>query len=198
MVKLDQAIFRALNGLSGQSAAFDAVAIFLAVGLIFVMAAAVVIMAAHASAKKYSVMRREENARDLAMVLRTSAAVVGAILDSALISIFFWRDRPFVTQPEVNLLIDPPLTIKSFPSDHSVIAFAIAVTVLLMYRKPGIALLVCAIGVAAGRVLVGVHYPVDVLTGAALGSVWAVAVTLVARHLKDVEWVKGQLELLHK
>ncbi|HTN24328.1 MAG TPA: phosphatase PAP2 family protein, partial [Solirubrobacteraceae bacterium] len=58
----------------------------------------------------------------------------------------------------------------SFPSDHATAAFAIATAVLLRNRRVGAVVLAFAAVLAAGRVAIGVHYPSDVLAGAALGT----------------------------
>lgn len=85
------------------------------------------------------------------------------------------RARPFVADPgQVHLFVshssDP-----SFPSDHATASFAIAVAILLRKRSWGLAALAAACVLAVGRVAVGVHYPSDVLAGAALGSAVALA-----------------------
>jgi undecaprenyl-diphosphatase len=63
----------------------------------------------------------------------------------------------------------------SFPSDHATAAFAIAVSLLLRQRAWGAVVLVLSVVLAAGRVAMGIHYPTDVIGGAALGSVVAIA-----------------------
>ena len=63
----------------------------------------------------------------------------------------------------------------SFPSDHATAAFAIATAIWLRWRAAGAVALVLAAVLAVGRVAVGVHYPGDVVAGAALGTGAAVA-----------------------
>jgi undecaprenyl-diphosphatase len=58
----------------------------------------------------------------------------------------------------------------SFPSGHAAGSFAIASFVLVLHRTAGIALVPIAVMIALSRVALGVHYPSDVLAGAALGS----------------------------
>jgi undecaprenyl-diphosphatase len=62
-----------------------------------------------------------------------------------------------------------------FPRDHATAAFAIAVALLLRKRAWGAIVLVLAAILALGRVAMGIHYPSDVLGGAALGSLTAIA-----------------------
>lgn len=110
-----------------------------------------------------------------------AAAAVGLIVNK-IISSAWHRDRPFQTH-HVAHIWGPRKTDASFPSDHSSAAFAIAVAVLLIDPIAGAAFLVLAILIAVGRVVVGEHYPGDVLAGAAIGTLSAV---LVVRFGKPV------------
>ena len=79
------------------------------------------------------------------------------------------RDRPPVRYVEPEPLITTPNS-HSFPSGHSTTAFA-AATVLGAYLprfRPWFFVLAALI--AWSRVVVGVHYPLDVLGGAVLGT----------------------------
>lgn len=87
------------------------------------------------------------------------------------------RPRPVLDLvPEVRRLPRQPWT-TSFPSGHAASAAAFATGVALESRSLGAAAGVLAGGVALSRVYTGVHYPGDVLAGAALGAGLA-AVTL--------------------
>ena len=67
----------------------------------------------------------------------------------------------------------------SLPSGHSAGAFVVA-TILTMYLPEFAGLwLVWASGVAASRVIIGVHYPADVVIGAVMGSSCAVLAVMV-------------------
>lgn len=67
----------------------------------------------------------------------------------------------------------------SFPSNHATLAAALAVG--LAVRRPRLAAVTLPLAVAAAllRVLVGVHYPHDVIAGALLGGAVVTAVLLV-------------------
>jgi undecaprenyl-diphosphatase len=73
----------------------------------------------------------------------------------------------------------------SFPSGHAASAFAGAVALSYLWRLGTPLFLLLAAAIAFSRVHVGVHYPGDVLAGAALGTivglVWAAALRLPRR-----------------
>ncbi|HSA52593.1 MAG TPA: phosphatase PAP2 family protein [Yinghuangia sp.] len=80
------------------------------------------------------------------------------------------RPRPVLDLvPHVRRLARQPWT-TSFPSGHAASAAAFATGVALESRSLGAAAGVLAGGVAFSRVYTGVHYPGDVLAGAALGA----------------------------
>lgn len=113
------------------------------------------------------------------------AAVLSAGLGLAVgkvISELVDRARPFVADPGGVHLFSGHAADPGFPSDHATAAFAIAVAILLRKRGWGIVALVAATVLAIGRVAIGVHYPSDVLAGAALGS--AAALLLWAPPLR--------------
>lgn len=64
----------------------------------------------------------------------------------------------------------------AFPSMHTALSFALSVTIFLHDRKVGWFYLIAALFVGTGRVLANVHYPVDILGGAFIGTLVAVVV----------------------
>jgi undecaprenyl-diphosphatase len=63
----------------------------------------------------------------------------------------------------------------SFPSGHAATSFAGATMLAHFLPRQRLLLYALAVAIAYSRVYVGVHYPVDVLAGAALGTAvgWA-------------------------
>ena len=108
------------------------------------------------------------------------ASAALALLVNKVISSTWHRDRPFQTHT-VEHLWGPRKTDASFPSDHASAAFGIAVAVLLLDPLVGAAFCVLAALIAIGRVVIGEHYPGDVLAGAAIGTVSAIVVVRLAR-----------------
>lgn len=134
-------------------------------------------------------------------VAQRAAVAAGATVAVALaiahfISVAVDRPRPFIAHPGSIHPFLAHAADPSFPSDHATAAFAIAVAVALRQRNWGTVLIVLAAVVAAGRVFLGLHYPTDVLAGAALGT--AVAVLFWLPPIRErldrfADWAAGVL-----
>lgn len=79
------------------------------------------------------------------------------------------RRRPCAIEPHAWAELVPPDRF-SFPSGHSMLAFAISVALSLFYPAAAAGLLFCAVSVAASRVVLGMHFLSDVLAGGAIGG----------------------------
>jgi undecaprenyl-diphosphatase len=125
------------------------------------------------------------------------AAVLSAGLALAIgkvISELVDRSRPFVADPSGVHLFSGHAADPGFPSDHATAAFAIAVAILLRKRSWGIVALVAATVLSVGRVALGIHYPSDVLAGAALGAAAALFLWLPAIRARVdalADWAGG-------
>lgn len=109
-------------------------------------------------------------------------AALTAMLAADLIGLIVRRIRPYLVSTDVLQLIPAPLTIHSFPSVHTSVAFAAAAAVTLGHPELGLLALVIAAGVGFGRIAVGVHYPSDVIAGAMLGIMCALLVREIRRR----------------
>ena len=58
----------------------------------------------------------------------------------------------------------------SFPSGHSMSAFAIAIPLCIFYPELQAALLVLSVSIAVSRVILGMHFVSDVVVGSLLGA----------------------------
>lgn len=112
---------------------------------------------------------------------RATGTVGGAYLANTAIKLVVRRRRP-------NLAGLPPLTGTptglGFPSAHTSTSFAGA----LAYARlglPAAALYALALSLALSRLYLGVHYPSDVLAGALLGTLLALALSSPAGSVGD-------------
>jgi undecaprenyl-diphosphatase len=82
------------------------------------------------------------------------------------------RERP--SEPHCWASLLPPDRF-SFPSGHTITAFAIAFSLGLYYPTLIVGLVFCALSVASSRVILGLHYLSDVLVGIIIGTAIGVA-----------------------
>lgn len=108
-------------------------------------------------------------------VIHALFASFGAWVISEAIKVFFPTLRPFLVNGQNPLTITVPSD-SAFPSSHTALAFALAVTIFMHDKKVGAVYLIAALLIGAARIVADVHYPIDILGGAFLGTLIAVVV----------------------
>jgi undecaprenyl-diphosphatase len=89
------------------------------------------------------------------------------------------RERPYTCCQDIRLC-SRPLDRFSFPSGHTLHAVAFTAVIVAHYPSAGWVLWPFTALVAVSRVALGLHYPSDVLAGAAIGATVATLVLLFA------------------
>lgn len=91
---------------------------------------------------------------------------------------FFEEEGIFSFHPFANTA-----AYESFPSGHATTAAALFVALALLAPHLRTPLLIAGVWIGLARVIVGAHYPSDVIAGLALGAWFALAIaTQLARH----------------
>jgi membrane-associated phospholipid phosphatase len=155
---MDSGLLNLLNDFAASHGWVGDIARFLAQDAIYILFAAVGIVALKPGAvlgRRYALS---------AAVASLLALGIGQVLTR------LWdRPRPFIGDPGTVPLIAHSVD-SSFPSDHAIVAAAIATSLFMLNRRLGVAALCITALICIARVAVGVHYPLDVLAGAALGA----------------------------
>ena len=172
---MDELIVIWLNGLSGRSEAFDALMEVLMSDYLAPVWGSLVLLGLWfhgASADERWFNQLTTIAGALAVGLANAQVMIANQL--------IFRSRPFVDLDVAVRFYEP--TDSSFPANPASVGFAIATAVFLRHRKLGGALYVLAGLWGVARVFAGVHYPSDILAGAAIGAVGAVVADVVVRR----------------
>jgi undecaprenyl-diphosphatase len=106
------------------------------------------------------------------------------VLGNLIIKNIAMRARPCQIDTTVALLVHMPLD-YSFPSGHAMNGFTASVALLRNDRRLGIPAVVLAALIAFSRLYNFVHFPTDVLFGAAFGTVVAL---LVCAGFRRTRW----------
>jgi len=95
-----------------------------------------------------------------------SAAIAWGI--AHLIKAYYPMPRPDLVLQGVVPLFAPD-DVQSFPSGHATFYSALAAGMYFHHKKVGEFLAVCALLIGVARVMAGVHFPFDILSGFVLG-----------------------------
>ncbi|MEO6147199.1 MAG: phosphatase PAP2 family protein [Sulfuriferula sp.] len=101
-----------------------------------------------------------------------------------------FRDRPIV-RPELHFVTPLDISVRnwsSFPSDHAVMAFALAASLFRISPKVGLwALFHATVFICLPRLYFGLHHPSDLIGGALIGIALVLAIShLHGRHVVTV------------
>lgn len=91
---------------------------------------------------------------------------------NGILKLIVQRPRPCTLNSTVELLVSRPLD-TSFPSGHTMFAFGAAVILFRYHKAYGIAAFLFAGLMAFSRMYLYMHFPTDVLFGAAFGILFA-------------------------
>jgi undecaprenyl-diphosphatase len=105
------------------------------------------------------------------VIVMALTGILGVGLYKALKRVFV-RERPFITHSSISLAA-APLDRYSFPSGHTLHAVSFSWQAVAYFPELAWVLVPLASLIAASRVVLGLHYPTDVLAGATIGMLLA-------------------------
>jgi undecaprenyl-diphosphatase len=160
---MNLAIFNFFWKFANRSPFLDAIFIFFARYLIYFLVLAIII---------WLIKKPRREALFLFAELALSAIVARGLI-TEWIRFFYDHPRPFALLG-FNPLV--PESGASFPSGHMTFLFSLALIVWYYNRKFGWWLLGLSFIVGVARIFAGVHWPLDILGGIAIGALSAYAV----------------------
>lgn len=171
-MSLDTQVFLFVNHLVGIQPAIDWFILFFATYVPFLLIAfflVLVIRSSHTRIQKLEFL-----------TVTFFSTLIARFGITELIRFFYHRPRPYTVLPVEHLTSD---SAWSFPSGHATFFFALATAIYLYNKKWGRVFLMLSGVVAVARVVAGVHYPLDVLAGAAIGTATAYGTFHVVRYV---------------
>ncbi|WP_243526792.1 undecaprenyl-diphosphatase [Bacillus pseudomycoides] len=177
--------FRWINDLGKQYSSLNPIMVFVAEYMLYALVLGVLI---------YWFTRNNKNRM---MIIQGGLAFIVAEIIGKIVGQFHSHYQPFAVLPKVNQLVEHEID-NSFPSDHTILFFSICFSIWLVRKKEGWLWLMLAFCVAISRIWVGVHYPIDVVTGALVGIISALFVYWIAPKLSFIKQLLGIYERMEQ
>ncbi|KPD08748.1 bacitracin ABC transporter permease [Aneurinibacillus migulanus] len=177
--------FRLINDLGKQYPYLNPVIVFLAEYMLYFLCLSIVV---------YWFTRTNKNRM---MVIQAVIAFILAEILGKIAGQFHSHYQPFAVLPHVNQLIEHDID-NSFPSDHTILFFSVCISFWLVRKKGEWLWLMLPFCVAISRIWVGVHYPIDVITGALLGVISALFVYWLVPKLSSIKQLLALYEKMEQ
>ncbi|MBY0594983.1 undecaprenyl-diphosphatase [Bacillus bingmayongensis] len=177
--------FRWINDLGKQNPSLNPMMVFVAEYMLYALVLGVLI---------YWFTRNNKNRM---MIIQGGLAFIVAEIIGKIVGQFYSHHQPFAVLPNVNQLVEHEID-NSFPSDHTILFFSLCASIWLVRKKEGWLWLMLAFCVAISRIWVGVHYPIDVVTGALVGIISALFVYWIAPKLSFIKRLLGLYERMEQ
>ncbi|MDO8638826.1 MAG: phosphatase PAP2 family protein [Candidatus Daviesbacteria bacterium] len=180
---INTAIFFQIYNLSQKNPILDALMIFGADYLIYIVCLIILIFAITGKSKDKK-----------AFILSILGIGIALIL-TQIIRIFFQLDRPFITysitplismNSSFNTFLGKILGPESFPSVHTLIISVITFSYIYFKSKLAPFFIFSLVWIAFSRIYVGVHYPLDILGGILLGLLSVFLTVFLTLQLKKL------------
>jgi undecaprenyl-diphosphatase len=166
------AVFNLIHGWSGRSVFADIAAIFFAEYLPYLLVIGFLVLVFYQSGARRKFYLFAEGA--LAVILARGIV-------TSIIGFFYVTVRPFVLLGFSPLISESG---SSFPSGHMAWFFALALVIWFADRKWGFWYFILSALMGVARIYAGVHWPIDILGGAAIGLLSAWFIHFLFRNVR--------------
>lgn len=176
MENLNNHIFYSLNKFAGLTDWQDKIIVFFAKDLAYVLVALFLI--------GVLLIKIDNEHKIKAIISLTLNAIIGRFFLVEIIRYFYHHERPFAVLPYVHKLLSE--NSYSFPSGHATFFFGLSAIVYTINKKIGCVFFILSSIMGLARIASGVHFPLDILSGAIIGTV----VGLLCVRITDLIWKK--------
>lgn len=166
---LNLKIFYFFNNLAGQNKILDWCFIFLAEYLEYFLILGFILFLVFL--KKYSLKEKIKLG-----VFGLGSAFFARFVIVEIIRYLIRRPRPFLIHSVHQLVQESSY---SFPSGHATFYFALATVAYILNKKLGVIFFLIAAIISVSRIVVGVHYPSDIIAGGLLGIIISIVLFLI-------------------
>lgn len=165
---MNTAVFNFFNNFALQNEIFDAVIIFLTdkFGLLLVFGLIIFL---------FTHKHKKDNIRNIFVIFLSA---LFAWIVSKAIRLFYFSPRPFEVLDTANVLFEHNGG-DSFPSGHATFFGALATSFYFYHKYLAWIYIIGALLIGVSRITAGIHWPVDILAGYALGGI----IGYIAYHL---------------
>lgn len=187
---MDRSVYHALNDFAYEHAWVGDIAKFFAQDAVFILIGGFALLWLLRTPRGWLLGERTR----VAIFAGGLSTILGLLIVQA-ISHVWDRPRPFVALHHFHKLIAHPAD-ASFPSDHVTGSVALASALLLFGRwRSGAIALVVALLIGVARVMVGIHWPTDILGAIGVGAFAAIVVCAPRTSLERLaRWTSALYE----
>ena len=165
---MDTSVYHALNNFAFHHAWVAGIARFFAQDAVFVLIGGFALLWLIRTPRGWLLNQGSR----VAIFAGALATILGLLIVQGINQVWA-RQRPFVVLHHFHKLIAHPAD-ASFPSDHVTGSAALAVALMLFGRvRMGLAALTVSVLIGVARIMVGVHWPTDILGGIGIGAIAA-------------------------
>lgn len=172
MIELNNEIFFFFYNLAHQNIYLDYLIIYFSVFLPYlVVFFAILFLIFHKDGNNFFsikdfILRFKKRWEEIRLIFFSS---ILAWLVATFLKFLFSTDRPFIVFSNVIPFFNK--TDHSFPSGHATFFMALAVAIYLYHKRASYVFIFFALIIGLARIAVGVHFPVDIVAGFALGII---------------------------